>query len=69
MFGLYGHSGGKHMAETLQAFCYDCQATVEVHGYFAGIDEDGRNQWELTEPPDADAPDHHHHDVSIEGQA
>ncbi len=48
--------------ETLQAFCYDCQATVEVHGYWNG-------EWDLVEPPDTDAPDHHHHDVSILGQA
>ncbi len=58
-FGLYGHSGGKHM-ETLQAFCYTCQATVEIHGYWNG-------EWDLVEPPDADAPDHHDHDVSITG--
>ncbi len=49
--------------ETLTAFCYTCQTEVEVHGYF--VEEWG--QWELTEPPDADAADHHDHDLSIEG--
>ena len=51
--------------ETLEAFCYDCQSTVEIHGYY--IEEWG--QWDLVEPPDADAPDHHEHDVSITGSA
>ena len=47
---------------TLEAFCYTCQTTVEVHGHWHG-------EWELTEPPDADAPDHHDHDLTIQGQA
>ena len=48
--------------ETLEAFCYDCQTTVEVHGYWSG-------EWDLVEPPDTDAPDHHDHDLTIEGRA
>ncbi len=54
---------------TLEAFCYTCKAEVEVFGYFGGHDEDGRDQWDIVEPPDTDAPDHHDHDISIEGQA
>ncbi len=45
---------------TLDAYCYDCQAEVIVYGYFDG-------EWDLVEPPDAD--DHHTHDVSITGYA
>ena len=45
--------------ETLEAFCYTCRTTVEVHGYWSF-------EWDLVEPPDADAPDHHDHDISIE---
>ncbi len=59
LFGLYGGGGGKHM-ETLQAFCYTCDATVEVYGVWSG-------ELTLIEPPDADVPDHHDHDLTIEG--
>ncbi len=48
--------------ETLQAFCYTCDATVEVHGVWSG-------ELTLIEPPDDDVPDHHDHDLTIEGVA
>jgi hypothetical protein len=38
-----------------------------VFGYWEGHDEDGRDQWELVEPPDVVNPDHYDHDVSVTG--
>ncbi len=54
--------------DILTADCHTCDATVVVFGYWIGHDEDGRDQWDLVEPPHRD-PSHHDHDVSITGRA
>ncbi len=61
--------------DILTASCHTCNAEVVVFGYWIGHDEDGRDQWELVEPPDHEmttprpVPTHHDHDVSITGRA